>query len=671
MTSPDPADHPLPISPDPNISPIATVPLALPPDTPTPDFTVPPSLSSDSKSNTQETESLIASLRTSLTTAQNTISTQTTRLSSLSDVETALAQLKDQYAFLSAAKEAVEAQLQEEIKKREVAEENVEMLRGQVEQARRGVMTLQKQEADRKRMSTISGGLGLGLQGQAGEEEILSSIEGSSSNSNSNSNTRESKLVKRQSMMRSHRRQSSQSEPSDILDRTSHLTSPNLHNNQRDSTLRPGGQGLRELRLGHTSPSTSATANTPSPNFALSGNPNSSGYFDDPTTSEPPSSIQSKNIELPSKKEIEAIEEASRLKGELAAMQNKLEESEEARMASEVCLKALREFMASNSSSSSGGEGGIAADGEMSGSTADLLKGIRLPPLPTDRDADEEQRNREAAAEAEAERARQAAGASGWGFKLWNNASKSPAANPVSSPGKEHLSPQHPQKSLSPPNRSRAGSSATVSPLPTPSSEDLPTPTSGLTASTTSQTPLSSFVSSWTKGAGVGVTSPPANNTPSGPSSGPGSNTTTGERPSNARKISVTNFFSRGKKEVQPQPQSEPGPVKEENEGEKELPLPPVEANKGNAELEPSPEISTKQLVFDGNQDDRDRRVSRGTTGTTVTELEEELGTPQSSLKGVAESEDEDQLSKLLEANAKEGEMEKEKEKEKMDEIAL
>ncbi|WVW80316.1 hypothetical protein I302_102295 [Kwoniella bestiolae CBS 10118] len=620
MTSPNPADHPLPISPDPNISPIATVPLALPPDTP--DFTAPPASSDPSP----ETEALIASLQSSLATAQHTISTQTTRLSSLSDVETELGQLKDQYAFLSAAKEAVETQLQEEIKKREVAEENVEMLRGQVEQARRGVMTLQKQEADRKRMSTISGYstangvLGLGLNG---EEEILSSA-----TERDSASSRESKLVKRQSIMRSHRRQSSQSEPSinELHERGSLVTSPNMQNSRDPSgTLRPIGQGgLRELRLGHTPPSaTLPSANLPSPNVPLSGanNPHQSGYFDD-HTSEPPSSVTSKTSELPFKKEIEAVEEATKLRNELSVLQSELEESEEARMASESCLKALREFMAQdpNSTTSGEGEGG----GEMTMSTADLLKGIRLPPLPTDRDADEEQRN------AEAEKAKPAAG--GWGFKLWN-------AKPTS-PGKEvphgAVSPQ--QKTLSPiENRSRAGSTATVSPLPTPATDDIATPTSGLTASTTvsSQTPLSSFVSNWTKG----VTSPPTTAGISSPQT---------ERPTNSRKISVTNFFSRGaKKEVPPSAEA----LKEE----KELPTPPEivgAEDTGSSDvkisLEPSPEIGTRELIFEDS-----RRYSKGTSGTTVTELEDELGTPQSSLKGA------------------EGEGDKEKEKEKMEEVAL
>ncbi|WVQ65080.1 uncharacterized protein L199_003251 [Kwoniella botswanensis] len=609
MTSPNPADHPLPISPDPNTSPnTTTLPLALPPDAP--DLTAPPS--------DPEAEALIESLRASLAAAQQTISTQTTRLSSLSDVETELSQLKDQYAFLSAAKEAVESQLQEEIKKREVAEENVEMLRGQVEQARRGVMVLQKQEADRKRMSIISGYstaggvLGLGLNG---EEEILNSTLGDSSSMNS----RDSKLVKRQSIMRSHRRQSSQSEPS--LDQlhergTSLVTSPNMQNpREAGNTLRPIGQGgLRELRLGHSpSSATIPTATLPSPNVPLtSSNPHQSGYFDD-QASEPPSSEQSKTTELPSKKEIEAIEEATRLRNELLALQNKLDESEEARIASESCLKALREFMAQDPNAGPSGSGsGLNEGGEMTMSTAELLKGIRLPPLPTDRDADEEQRN------AEAERAKLAPATGGWGFKLWN-AKSSPSVTP---PGKElplgAVSPQ--QKTLSPiENRSRAGSTATVSPMPT-ATDDVSTPTSGLTSSTTvsSQTPLSSFVSNWTKG----VTSPPTTASTSSPQT---------ERPSSTRKISVTNFFSRGaKKEVQSS--TTPEAVKEQGE-EKELPTPPTELlsdDRSKVSLEPSPEISTRELLFDDS-----KRYSKGTSGTTVTELEDELGTPHSSLKGV------------------------------------
>jgi chromosome segregation ATPase len=104
-------------------------------------------------SETPDVDALITELRTSLASSQTLLSSQTTRLIKLDEVEAELAQVKDQYAFALAAKEAGDARLKEETKKREVAEElaeelkaQVETLRGQVEQARRGVMTLQKQE---------------------------------------------------------------------------------------------------------------------------------------------------------------------------------------------------------------------------------------------------------------------------------------------------------------------------------------------------------------------------------------------------------------------------------------------------------------------------------------------------------------------------------------------
>ncbi|KAK8865724.1 hypothetical protein IAR55_000870 [Kwoniella newhampshirensis] len=417
MSSPNPANLPLPLSPDPNPSSSPnTLPLSLP---------------VSEAASSPETESLIASLRTSLSSAQAQISVQATRLSTLADLETQHIQLKDQYAFLSAAKEAVESQLQEEVKKREVAEENVETLRGQVEQARRGVMTLQKQDAERKRMSVLgngmAGGMGLGL----GEEEVLASL----ANIGEGSQRNESKLYKRQSMMagRSHRRVSSQSEPgadihSALLDRPITLAATaqtavggNTAPSTGGGTLRPNavGGGLRELRLGATPPTAAASlSHSPS---ATTNNPNQSGYFDDQM--QPQSALQKLTLNgSPTKNEAAANaakEEAARLRSELGTVQRRLAESEEARVASELCLKALREFMASNTSS-----GGDEENPEgMSSSTADLLKGIRLPPLPTDRDANEEHGDTPAG---------QSAKPSGWGFKLWAN-----KPQPQTSPAKE------------------------------------------------------------------------------------------------------------------------------------------------------------------------------------------------------------------------------------------
>ncbi|WVF70702.1 hypothetical protein IAT40_005495 [Kwoniella sp. CBS 6097] len=678
MTSPNPADHPLPISPELNNSPLPTVPFALPPVTEADNHShshshiVPDpehdhdneheghdaaNRSLEEKETKQavpaETEELIASLRSSLESAQATISAQSTRLSALSDVEAEHSQLKDQHAFLTAAKEAVESQLKEEVKKREVAEENVEMLRGQVEQARRGVMVLQKQEADRKRMSVMSGGGGSGMMGLGlGEEEVLNTF---ASMGGGEPGSRESRIAKRSSMIaRPHRRTSSQSEPADIHVEKP-LVSPNPQTaggaaNSSGNTLRPGGHGLRELRLGSTP--THATTTLPSPNIST-GSAHHSGYFEEPTPitatfAAPAYSQPAGKPESPSRKEIEAVEEAAKLRSAIAALQVKLEESEEARMASETCLKALREFMAGSTGAggNSNGEqvlGGETGDEkEMSASTADLLKGIRLPPLPTDRDAEEDEIEAHRAAAATAEKAKVTSSTSGWGFKLWN-ARAAPTSPSRETPpaGAAALGSTSPQKALSPSDgRSRAGSTATVnsrlSPQPTPggggagAGDDY---LSSINSSAQTQTPLSSFVSNWTKGVGSGVTSPPVAASPQQAAV---------EKPATSRKLSVTGFFSRGNNS------------KKETASFKELPTPPETAElqvesemamdenrlRGDGALEPSPEIGNRLQLersssftgsVSGTAASEDRRTSHV---TTITDLESELGTPHGSAKG-------------------------------------
>ena len=148
-------------------------------------------------------DELITHLRATLSTAQTLLSSQATRLAQLADLEEEVTSQRDQITFLTAAKSAVESQLKDEAKKREAAEETVELLRGQVEAARRGVMTLQKQDKERKRMSVL-GAQSPTLSWAAGEEDT--SAEPSTS-----------KASKRTSMMvKSHKRQSSQSETADV-----------------------------------------------------------------------------------------------------------------------------------------------------------------------------------------------------------------------------------------------------------------------------------------------------------------------------------------------------------------------------------------------------------------------------------------------------------------------
>lgn len=76
------------------------------------------------------------------------------------------------------------------------------------------------------------------------------------------------------------------------------------------------------------------------------------------------------------------------LRKDLGRLRLELDEAKEARAASENCLKALREFVrdeASNNTSGASGE----PNGEGLGD-ANALRGVKLPPLPTDRDNEEE-----------------------------------------------------------------------------------------------------------------------------------------------------------------------------------------------------------------------------------------------------------------------------------------
>lgn len=401
MSSPTALTNPLPISPNQNIS------------------------------IESHLSTLTTSLRASLNSSQTLLASQSTRLATLTENESQLAHFRDQLTFLTAAKEAVESQLKEEIRKRECAEEMVDLLRGQVEQARRGVGMLQMQEKERKRLSTLPPpaiGLGLG----PGEEEV---------GEGERERERE-KAVSRQSQARGHKRISSQSEADgQILS-----TSPNP-----GAGLFTRTPGLRELRLGHGA----AASNSPMTNFE--------DQVPVQVAMAPPMTKATSSSSSPSTKDTSVQEEATRLRGERAGLLARLAESEEARMASEICLRALREFMASGS-----GDPSTLDLGESSTPTAELLRGIRLPPLPTDRDTDET--SPEPTKEVKQ---------SGWGFKLWKQPT-SPASTIVEPPATPH-------GNLSPP----AGPTPRLSPLPTPGDAPTESDVAGIPNATT---PLSSFV---------------------------------------------------------------------------------------------------------------------------------------------------------------------------------
>ncbi|PWN48578.1 hypothetical protein IE53DRAFT_370490 [Violaceomyces palustris] len=91
--------------------------------------------------------------------------------------------------------------------------------------------------------------------------------------------------------------------------------------------------------------------------------------------------------------------EIEKLTREMSDMKVRVEEANEARLASEACLKALREFISSHDNEAdkqmaSMGLGGPEESADTTVSKlsvgAGLLRGVKLPPLPTDTDADDE-----------------------------------------------------------------------------------------------------------------------------------------------------------------------------------------------------------------------------------------------------------------------------------------
>ncbi|KAF8074758.1 hypothetical protein FPV67DRAFT_1408907 [Lyophyllum atratum] len=144
-----------------------------------------------------------------------------------------------------------------------------------------------------------------------------------------------------------------------------------------------------------------------------------SGLFGRTSPSQPdlaPSDQTSAEVE-------ELRKELRTVKDELENTKHELSESNEAREASEMCVKALREFIGENNVGGS--------DAESSGVTS-----VKLPPLPTMARGDEEAESRKAAGS--------------WGFKLWGDSTS------VSKP-----SPLMPQ-------------SATLAPIPAAPSPHMP-----------------------------------------------------------------------------------------------------------------------------------------------------------------------------------------------------
>ena len=164
------------------------------------------------------------------------------------------------------------------------------------------------------------------------------------------------------------------------------------------SELAPTGSLLGGARLAIPGTSASRTSLTASPALSQgalsSASPILEDAEDDENHSAGPNGV---NAELKAKEV-----EIERLTREMKEMRHRMEEALEARQASEACLKALREFIA-NHDAAADAEEGVDQIGDLSTDTAapmrsnskrtsvgaGLLRGVKLPPLPTDADGDE------------------------------------------------------------------------------------------------------------------------------------------------------------------------------------------------------------------------------------------------------------------------------------------
>lgn len=436
------------------------------------------------------------------------LQTQHANLSaSFAQVQRELAEISASTKFVAAAKDAVDTELAEEKQKREAAEELVEVLRGKVDDARKAFGTLQKQD---KRASTVLA---------AGDVPGLDALGISSLDDAPVHSAR--KTSKRTSILFGNARRSSNASDHDPNSHQMLLSPPHITSGTTPTLPQApvNAKGLRELRLSSTGgagaglgtpgapPSPSAAAGSatldPIPDGTTSTNRWSGLNFgartsparppnrelredapldpDDDAARRPSpahrisSSSAQAGVDLTRSPPV-ADDRADALVAEIATLRAQLEEAREARVASEECLKALREFIAGTTTSHTA----ATTDGETG------LAGIKLPPLPTDRDAEADEETQRTPQQEKKQ------GASGWSLGLWR-------AAPVPAP-----------QSITTSTRSEAGDipSAVQSPemqydqqLPiVPYEQDA-------------QNPLRNFVSSWSNAVPAGtprIETPPA-----------------------------------------------------------------------------------------------------------------------------------------------------------------
>ncbi|KIM26213.1 hypothetical protein M408DRAFT_197429 [Serendipita vermifera MAFF 305830] len=287
-------------------------------------------------------------------------------------------------------------------KRCEEAEEQVGLLRSKVEESRRAVMTLQTQS---RRLSQLSVPYASSPHAQSFGQETpprtpafqkrMSLQVGGSTH------------LAAQTLMgpppkgRAHNRRSSVSE-SDVV----------------------GGGGTVSSQSSHAPSS-----------FADSRQPNSDQDHDSSTLSRSASRRHSAMITRPTESllnpmgaELESLrQELIGVRVELMEAKHEAWEAKEAKEASDVCLKALKEFIAENS----------IGDGRDTGSNeASSIRGLSLPPLPTDNIADTEEDGEWVAKTPVASHAHSSSVASkkGWGLGFWSSPATTTPAAPASTP---------------------------------------------------------------------------------------------------------------------------------------------------------------------------------------------------------------------------------------------
>ncbi|KDQ61626.1 hypothetical protein JAAARDRAFT_123069 [Jaapia argillacea MUCL 33604] len=295
---------------------------------------------------------IIASIVTQLRMSLAEVTRERDALARLvSEANTREVELKESLQLTTDKCTHLQSELEEVKLKMKEDEESITMLRGKVEESRRGVMRLQNEN---RRMSGISNmtidlsraaAPSFGTPSSAKRASFTPLMTGSGTNG--------------------HRRISSVSD-SGLLLRDLQLTEHSL------GSVSPNPQILTFAE------SENATPSAQSRRF--------SGFFGQPS---PPKLPQSSRDSLEADIELLRVE-LKAIKVELEESRSELTESNEAREASETCVRALRDFIAQNGV-------GIRGD-ESSGATP-------LPPSSTQGD------------EAAAKRSAPVAG--GWGFKLW------------------------------------------------------------------------------------------------------------------------------------------------------------------------------------------------------------------------------------------------------------